>query len=90
MSDRLGRRLQAMSGIHSLPFEKRHRRLQKARGDANEAGCREEEMNLANASVGQIMIPVKDFDSGTVFYRDVLGVPFLFSAPPDPTAFSWR
>jgi len=39
-------------------------------------------MNLANATVGQLMIPVDDFDRGVAFYRDVLGLPFLFAAPP--------
>jgi methylmalonyl-CoA/ethylmalonyl-CoA epimerase len=44
-------------------------------------------MNLANATVGQIMIPVNDFEAGTAFYRDVLGLPFLFSAPPQMSFF---
>ena len=44
-------------------------------------------MNLANASVGQIMIPVEDFERGTAFYRDVLGIPFLFAAPPQMAFF---
>lgn len=39
-------------------------------------------MNLASASIGQLMIPVSDVERGTVFYRDVLGLPFLFAAPP--------
>jgi len=44
-------------------------------------------MNLANASVGQLMIPVDDFDRGVAFYRDVLGLPFLFTAPPQMAFF---
>ena len=44
-------------------------------------------MNLSNATVGQIMIPVDDFDGGTAFYRDVLGLRFLFSAPPQMSFF---
>ncbi len=44
-------------------------------------------MNLANASVGQLMIPVDDFDRGLAFYRDVLGLPFLFAAPPQMAFF---
>ena len=44
-------------------------------------------MNLANASVGQLMIPVDDFDRGVAFYRDVLGLPFLFAAPPQMAFF---
>lgn len=39
-------------------------------------------MDLANATVAQLMIPVEDFDRGVSFYRDVLGIPFLFAAPP--------
>lgn len=32
--------------------------------------------------VGQIAIPVTDVERATAFYRDVLGMRFLFSAPP--------
>jgi len=42
---------------------------------------------LADASVAQVMIPVGDFDRGVAFYRDVLGLPFLFSAPPQMAFF---
>lgn len=38
-------------------------------------------MDLANAAVAQLMIPVEDFDRGVSFYRDILGIPFLFAAP---------
>ena len=44
-------------------------------------------MNLAEATVGQLMIPVEDFDRGVAFYKDVLGLPFLFSAPPQMAFF---
>lgn len=44
-------------------------------------------MNLANASIGQLMVPVADFDRGVAFYRDVLGLPFLFAAPPQMAFF---
>jgi predicted enzyme related to lactoylglutathione lyase len=44
-------------------------------------------MNLANATIGQLMIPVADFDRGVVFYKDILGLPFLFSAPPQMAFF---
>lgn len=44
-------------------------------------------MNLANAKIGQLAIPVEDFDKGVAFYRDVLGIPFLFSAPPQMAFF---
>jgi len=44
-------------------------------------------MNLANATVGQILVPVDDFERGVAFYRDVLGLPFLFSAPPQMAFF---
>ena len=32
--------------------------------------------------IGQIAINVKDVERATAFYRDVLGMRFLFSAPP--------
>lgn len=32
--------------------------------------------------IGQIAIPVTDIDRAVTFYRDVLGMKFLFQAPP--------
>jgi predicted enzyme related to lactoylglutathione lyase len=45
-------------------------------------------MNLAEAKISQILIPVEDFDSGVAFYRDTLGIPFLFAAPPQMAFFN--
>jgi len=45
-------------------------------------------MNLENAKVAQLLIPVDDFDRGLAFYRDVLGIPFLFAAPPQMAFFN--
>jgi predicted enzyme related to lactoylglutathione lyase len=45
-------------------------------------------MNLENAKVAQILIPVDDFNQGIAFYRDVLGFPFLFAAPPQMAFFN--
>ena len=42
------------------------------------------EETLPNAGlreVGQIAVTVEDVERATAFYRDVLGVPFLFDAP---------
>ena len=44
-------------------------------------------MNLAQATIGQLLIPVDDFERGVTFYRDVLGLPFLFAAPPQMAFF---
>jgi len=44
-------------------------------------------MNLAQATIAQLMIPVEDFDRGVTFYRDILGIPFLFAAPPQMAFF---
>ena len=44
-------------------------------------------MNLASATVGQILVPVDDFERGVAFYRDVLGLRLLFSAPPQMAFF---
>ena len=44
-------------------------------------------MNLSNATVSQVLIPVDDFERGLAFYRDVLGLPLLFSAPPQMAFF---
>jgi methylmalonyl-CoA/ethylmalonyl-CoA epimerase len=32
--------------------------------------------------IGQIAIPISDLDKAIAFYRDVLGMEFLFKAPP--------
>lgn len=43
--------------------------------------------DLSNAIVGQLLIPVEDLERATLFYRDTLGLPFLFSAPPQMSFF---
>ena len=45
-------------------------------------------MNLSNATIAQLLIPVDDFKAGVGFYRDVLGLPLLFSAPPQMAFFN--
>ena len=37
---------------------------------------------FALSQIGQIMIPVADIERATRFYRDTLGMRFLFQAPP--------
>ena len=44
-------------------------------------------MTLANATIGQLMIPIDDLGKGVALYRDVLGLPFLFAAPPQMAFF---
>src|SRR6185295_7261279 len=60
--------------------------------DLRAADCRHirlavAKMNLSTATVGQLLVPVDDFERGVAFYRDVLGLPFLFSAPPQMAFF---
>ena len=45
-------------------------------------------MNLSDATVTRLLIPVEDFERGVTFYRDVLGLPLLFTAPPQMAFFS--
>jgi methylmalonyl-CoA/ethylmalonyl-CoA epimerase len=45
-------------------------------------------MNLSDAKVSQLLIPIEDFDKGVAFYRDTLGIPFLFAAPPQMAFFN--
>ena len=45
-------------------------------------------MNLADAKIAQLLVPVDDLAKGIVFYRDVLGLPFLFEAPPQMAFFN--
>ena len=44
-------------------------------------------MNLVDATVTQLLIPIEDFARGVAFYRDVLGLPLLFAAPPQMAFF---
>ena len=46
-----------------------------------EAGGEEKLPNAGLTEVGQIAVTVEDVERATAFYRDVLGVPFLFDAP---------
>jgi catechol 2,3-dioxygenase-like lactoylglutathione lyase family enzyme len=39
------------------------------------------------SQIGQIAIAVKDLPGAVAFYRDVLGLPFLFEAPPQLAFF---
>ncbi len=44
-------------------------------------------MNLKNATVTQLLVPIDDFERGVAFYRDVLGLHLLFAAPPQMAFF---
>ncbi len=44
-------------------------------------------MDLSDATVGQLLIPVTDLERAIAFYRDSLGLRFLFSAPPQMSFF---
>lgn len=37
--------------------------------------------------IGQIHVPVRELDEAIAFYRDALGIPFLFQAPPGMAFF---
>ena len=41
-----------------------------------------ETRNFGLNLIGQIAIPVRDVDQAILFYRDILGMQFLFKAPP--------
>ena len=43
--------------------------------------------SLNLSKIGQIAIGVSDIDIATEFYRDTLGMRFLFSAPPGMSFF---
>src|SRR2546422_6634822 len=45
------------------------------------------DMDLATATVTQVLIPVDDLERAVGFYRDTLGVRFLFTAPPQMAFF---
>lgn len=43
--------------------------------------------DLSQSTVAQILIPVSDLETAVPFYRDTLGIPFLFTAPPQMSFF---
>ena len=43
--------------------------------------------DLSQATVAQLLIPVAELDRSVAYYRDTLGVPFLFTAPPQMSFF---
>lgn len=43
--------------------------------------------DLAGATIGQLLIPVENLESAIVYYRDTLGLRYLFSAPPQMSFF---
>ena len=45
-------------------------------------------MKLEQASIAQLLVPVSDFEAGVAFYRDTLGIPFLFRAPTQMAFFN--
>lgn len=44
-------------------------------------------IDLSDASVGQLLIPVENLDRAIPYYRDTLGLKYLFSAPPQMSFF---
>jgi len=44
-------------------------------------------MDLSDSTVAQLLIPVEDLDRAVAFYRDTLGLRFLFTAPPQMSFF---
>lgn len=44
-------------------------------------------MDLSDSTVVQLLIPVENLDRAIGFYRDTLGLRFLFSAPPQMSFF---
>ena len=44
-------------------------------------------MDLRDSQVAQVLIPVEDLERAVAFYRDTLGLPFLFTAPPQMSFF---
>ncbi len=48
---------------------------------------RSEAVSRVAGPVGQIHVSVADIDASVAFYRDVLGLPFLFDVPAQKMAF---
>lgn len=44
-------------------------------------------MTAGAGRLAQVALPVRDLARATTFYRDVLGLPFLFEAPPGLSFF---
>jgi len=50
------------------------------KGENHVSDQKNEDFGLAE--IGQIAVPVSDIDRAIAFYRDILGMRFLFKAPP--------
>ena len=46
-----------------------------------------DQADLSSSTIGQLLIPVEDLDRAIAFYRDRLGLRFLFAAPPQMSFF---
>jgi len=44
-------------------------------------------VDLSSATIGQLLIPVTDLERAIAYYRDTLGLPFLFAAAPQMSFF---
>ena len=45
------------------------------------------EADLSSATIGQLLVPVENLERAIAFYRDTIGLRFLFSAPPQMSFF---
>ena len=45
------------------------------------------EADLSSATIGQLLVPVEHLERAIAFYRDTIGLRFLFSAPPQMSFF---
>ena len=67
--------------MNEITGDSQNRPEHESPGRGNESGGRTETPSAGLTEVGQIAITVEDVGRATAFYRDVLGVPFLFDAP---------
>ena len=45
------------------------------------------EVNFGIQTLGQVFVPAQELDRAVAFYRDILGMRFLFTAPPSMAFF---
>lgn len=76
-----------VGGVDPMPLAHRGGRQSDRPHDRVWMERSEDVMDLSTASIGQVMIPVDDFERGLSFYKDTLGLPFLFAAPPQMAFF---
>lgn len=77
-----GVRLTGTFWVHSLLSQANYIRVHVNRAITMTTPATNPDTDIRPSAIGQIAITAEDLDRAITFYRDALGLPFLFQAPP--------